>query len=64
MLTTLLAGLARVVGAIRSATTTLLDIVGVVLLAAAAWFVWEPLPLVVVGLACLVASAQASRGKP
>lgn len=33
-----------------------LDLLGVALIAGLAWFVWEPLPLGVVGVACLVAS--------
>lgn len=41
--------------------TTALDLLGVAALAALAWFVWEPLPLGVVGVACLLASRKASR---
>jgi hypothetical protein len=37
---------------------TLLDLLGVVCLASLAWFVWEPLPLGVVGVAALVMSWQ------
>lgn len=40
--------------------TTLLDLLGVTLIAAFAWFIWPPLPLIVVGLAVLVASRKAS----
>lgn len=40
--------------------TTALDLLGVACLAAFAWFVWEPLPIVVVGLASLAASWRAS----
>jgi hypothetical protein len=36
--------------------TTLLDLLGVALLATFAWFVWAPLPLCVVGVAILAAS--------
>jgi hypothetical protein len=36
--------------------TTLLDLLGVTLIAAFAWFVWAPLPLAVVGVAILAAS--------
>lgn len=42
--------------------STLLDLVAVVCLAAFAWFVWEPAPLLVVGLAALAASYQSTRG--
>lgn len=38
--------------------TTLLDLLGVACLSIMAWFVWEPLPLVVVGLGSLVASRR------
>lgn len=41
--------------------TTLLDLLAVVLLAVFAWFVWEPLPLLVVGVSCLLISERASR---
>lgn len=40
--------------------TTLLDILGLALLATFAWFVWEPLPLAVAGAGVLVASWRAS----
>lgn len=40
--------------------TTALDLLGVACLATFAWFVWEPLPIVVVGLASLAASWRAS----
>jgi hypothetical protein len=36
--------------------TTLLDLLGVALLAAFVWFVWPPLVLAVAGLAALVMS--------
>jgi len=36
--------------------TTLLDLLGVALLAVFAWFVWPPLPLAVVGVAVIAAS--------
>lgn len=41
--------------------TTLLDLLGVALIACFAWFVWEPAPLLVVGAASLIASRQAAR---
>lgn len=41
--------------------TTALDLLGVVCLAAFAWFVWEPAPLLVVGAFALAASWKASR---
>jgi hypothetical protein len=40
--------------------TTLLDLLAVACLAAFAWFVWEPLPLAVVGLAALAVSWRRS----
>lgn len=36
--------------------TTLLDLLGLTLIAAFAWFVWPPLPLLVCGVAVLAAS--------
>lgn len=36
--------------------TTLLELLGIVLVAVFAWFVWPPLPLLVVGVALLVAA--------
>lgn len=36
--------------------TTALDLLGVALIAAFAWFVWAPLPLLIAGLAILAAS--------
>lgn len=36
--------------------TTVLDLVAVICLALFAWFVWHPLPLAVVGVACLAVS--------
>lgn len=41
--------------------TTALDLLGVACIAAASWFVWEPAPLLVVGVASLAASRKASR---
>lgn len=41
--------------------TTLLDLLGVALIAAFAFFVWPYLPLLVVGAAVLVASWKAER---
>jgi hypothetical protein len=41
--------------------STILDLLGIALLAACAWFVWAPLPLAVVGVAALVASRQMVR---
>lgn len=41
--------------------TKLLDLAGVACLATFAWFCWEPLPLLVVGLGALAASWQASK---
>jgi hypothetical protein len=41
--------------------TTLLDLLAVAALSTFAWFVWEPLPLLVVGLSCLVVSRRRSR---
>lgn len=41
--------------------TTLLDLVAIACLAVFAWFVWAPLPLLVVGLACLAISRRGSR---
>lgn len=41
--------------------TTYLDAIGLTLIAAFAWFVWAPLPLLVVGLALCAASWRASR---
>ena len=40
--------------------TTALDLLGVACLAVFAWFVWEPLPIAVIGLASLAASWRAS----
>lgn len=42
--------------------TTALDLAGIALLAAFAWFVWPPAALMVVGAACLVISWRASGG--
>lgn len=36
--------------------TTLLDLLGIVLLAAFAWFIWPPLVLLVVGVFALLSS--------
>lgn len=41
--------------------TTALDLLGAACLAAFAWFVWPPLVLLVIGLAALAISWQASR---
>lgn len=41
--------------------TVVLDLLGISLLAAFAFMVWPPLPLLVVGLAALYASWRASR---
>lgn len=41
--------------------TTLLDLLGVIALAAFAGFVWPPAALLVVGLAALIASRQTAR---
>lgn len=38
--------------------TNALDVAGVALLVAFAWFVWPPLPLLVAGIALLVASRR------
>lgn len=43
--------------------STLLDLLGLCLVAAFSWFVWEPLPLAVVGVGLLAASFQASRSE-
>lgn len=43
--------------------TTLLDLGGVLLVAAFAYFVWPPLALLVVGAACLWVSARKSTGR-
>lgn len=40
--------------------TTVMDVAGVALLAAFAFFVWAPLPLLVLGLAALAASRKAT----
>lgn len=40
--------------------TTVLDLIAIVCLAVFAWFVWPPLPLLVVGLACLAVSRRRS----
>lgn len=40
--------------------TTLLDLLGVALLAAFVWFVWPPLVLAVAGLAALLVSWRTS----
>lgn len=40
--------------------TTVLDVVGIVLIAAFAWFCWAPLTLLVVGVGALLASRKAS----
>ena len=40
--------------------TTALDLLGVALVAVFAWFVWPPLPLLVVGAAILFASWRAA----
>lgn len=44
----------------RPLVTTVADIVGVLLLAAFSWFCWPPAPLLVLGVALLVASWQMS----
>lgn len=41
--------------------TTVLDLIGIICLAAFAFLVWPPLPLLVLGVAALVASWRASR---
>ncbi len=41
--------------------TTLLDLLGVACLAVFAWFVWFPLPLLVLGVAALLESSRFSR---
>jgi len=41
--------------------TTVLDLLGVALLAGFAWFVWPPLVLAVVGVAILAASWKAAQ---
>ena len=41
--------------------TTFLDLLGVACLAAAAFFIWAPACLIVVGVACLAMSWKASR---
>ncbi len=41
--------------------STLLDLMGVSLVAGFAWFVWPPAPLLVVGVAALVASWARTR---
>lgn len=43
--------------------TTALDLLAVASLAAFAWFVWEPLPLVVIGAAAIAASWKLEHGK-
>lgn len=40
--------------------TTALDLSGVAMLAAFAWFVWPPLVLLVLGVAALLASRKAT----
>lgn len=40
--------------------TTILDVLGAALLAAFAWFVWEPAPLAVLGSAALLISWRRS----
>ena len=40
--------------------TTVLDLLGVACLAVFAWFVWEPLPLLIVGLSALLVSWRRS----
>ena len=47
--------------AVRSVVTTVLDLIGVVLLAFAAWCVWPPAAAAVLGAACLVSSWQQAR---
>ena len=44
--------------------TTVLDLFGVVCLAAFAWFVWPPAALLVVAVAALFASWSLQRGEP
>ena len=39
--------------------TSLLDFTGLICLALFAWFVWPPLPLLVVAVGCLAASRKA-----
>ena len=41
--------------------TTALDLLAVASLAIFAWFVWPPAPLLVVGVAALLASRKAAR---
>ncbi|NUO35877.1 MAG: hypothetical protein HOQ45_02455 [Nocardioidaceae bacterium] len=38
--------------------TTLLDLVAVACVGVFTWLIWEPLPLLVVALACLLASQR------
>lgn len=40
--------------------TTILDALGIALIAAFAWFIWPPAPLAVVGIGALVASWRRS----
>jgi hypothetical protein len=40
--------------------TTILDLLGVICLMAFTWFVWHPLPLLIVGLSLLATSFRAS----
>lgn len=44
--------------------TTALDLLGIAAVSTFAWFVWPPLPLLVVGLACLAASWRATTTEP
>lgn len=44
--------------------STTLDLLGVCLIGAFAWFVWEPLPLAVAGAAVLLASWRRSQSPP
>ena len=44
--------------------TTLLDIIGIGLLAAFAWFLWPPLVLLVVGTFALLASRTLTGRRP
>lgn len=43
--------------------STALDLLAVVCLAVFAWFVWAPLPLLVVGVVALLVSFRHSRGR-
>ena len=47
----------------RKTLTTALDLLGVALLVAFAFFVWPPLALLVAGVGCLAASYAVVRGR-